>query len=275
MINIRDANDKTEWKRTGACLGQATALGHAWIKWAFVDSDTKLVLAVNDKPALRISITGPKLVVEQAADAATNESIAACLRTAGIVEKYDELLEAHNQLGALLNSGRQFIIKSKAKEDLEAREEERAVQREAQQETRRKEEAAQRKALAESLDKLLLRIESAEGKDHDRDLELSTDIITGLICVHGPDARKFYGAGGVLALSLDRIAELQQAIFPGAFIGVSFDPSASRYRAVIQHGPADGATGYGATEHFARLAAIVRGARDNVLASCEKMERSC
>lgn len=69
---------------------------------------------------------------------------------------------------------------------------------------------------------------------------------------------------------LDRIAELQQRILPGAFVGVSFESSTSRYRAAVQRGPADGVIGHGATEHFARVAAIVRGQRDIILAKCEK-----
>jgi hypothetical protein len=104
-----DEIDKMFWQVTTA-EAASKAIGHAWVE--FKKCPAGFLIEVNDKPALRISIkyreTGPYLSVEQAPG--TGETMGSCIRTAGMVQHYVAILEAHDSLGKKLHSARSFII---------------------------------------------------------------------------------------------------------------------------------------------------------------------
>jgi hypothetical protein len=101
--------EKMFWQITTA-EAASKAIGHAWVE--FKKCPAGFLVQVNDKPALRFSIkyreTGPYLCVEQAPG--TNETAGSCIRTAGMVQHYAAILEAHDNLGKKLHSARSFII---------------------------------------------------------------------------------------------------------------------------------------------------------------------
>lgn len=104
-------NDETEpsiWREnTGSAASKA--VGGAWVE--FKHCPAGLVISVNEKPALRISIkylaTGPYLAVEAAPG--SGETMGTCVRTAAMVKHYEKILDAHNQLGEHLHSARSFV----------------------------------------------------------------------------------------------------------------------------------------------------------------------
>lgn len=111
--------DKIEalfWRDTHDAISASKASGHAWVE--FKRDDGSVTVLVNDIPALRFSIryreSGPFIFVEQAPG--TSESMGDCLRTAGMVKHYVEILEAHNVLGDHLHAARSFLISDEQRE---------------------------------------------------------------------------------------------------------------------------------------------------------------
>lgn len=105
----KDVIDEMFWRETHA-EGASKAVGHAWVD--FKRCPAGVVVEVNRMPALRFSIkyreSGPYLCIEQAPG--SSESMGSCMRTAGMVKHYAEILEMHNKIGEVMHSARSFVI---------------------------------------------------------------------------------------------------------------------------------------------------------------------
>lgn len=235
---------KTEidWKTNNAS-GHATAVAHAWIDWRLSEGDRQIIVSVNEKPTLKISIVnssdiGPELIVEENKVAETKETMAACQRAAGIVGKYDALLEAHNAVGEILNSGRRFILQMKA---LEA-------------------EDAKQLSHIEALEALLNRLETVTREEID-DYGSASEIdrIAFSLLLHEKQASA--PPNGLATRSIDRLVWLQEHVFPGSFVSAYREEIAGkRFRAEITKigDESWNFSSEASSECLARLAVVVR-----------------
>ena len=85
--------EKIFWRESNA-TGASKAIASAWVQ--FEHTQSGVVVQVNEKPALRISIkyreTGPYLAVEIAPG--SGESMGSCIKTAKMVKHYEQILES-------------------------------------------------------------------------------------------------------------------------------------------------------------------------------------
>lgn len=115
---MSDCIEGLHWLPTSeACTASAKAIGHAWAGWE--TRDGAIVIQINRHDAFRITLkyreTGPYLAVE-VVRGGTGETSGHCERVAEVVQRYEEILKAHNALGDLLQSCRRFALPSTQRE---------------------------------------------------------------------------------------------------------------------------------------------------------------